>query len=77
MTHVRTTLAAARLRTRALVARCSAWWHGLEPPERIWYRAVALLAVGLAGYDWRLALTVPGTLYALVFFGFSLRRGSD
>ena len=52
------------------------WWHDLEAPERVLYRAVACLGVGF-GLAWLpLAFIVPGVLFALVFFGFSLRRAA-
>lgn len=50
------------------------WWSGLDPAERVLYRAVVLLAAGSAFVWPPLALIVPGLLFALVFFGFTLRR---
>lgn len=50
------------------------WWTGLEPPERVLYRAVVLLGVGFAMIVLPLGLIVAGLLFAAVFFGFSLRR---
>ena len=52
------------------------WWSGLESAERVFYRAAAALAVGWALVWPPMILIVPGTLWALVFFGFSLRRSS-
>lgn len=51
------------------------WWTNLEPSERILYRAVVLLGVGCGLIYPPLAFIVPGVLFGLVFFGFSLRRG--
>lgn len=50
------------------------WWNGLDAAERVLYRAVALLGAGCGAVWAPLALIVPGVLFALVFFGFSLRR---
>jgi len=50
------------------------WWSGLEPAERVLYRAVVLLGAGFALVWPPLGLIVPGLLFAAVFFGFSLRR---
>lgn len=50
------------------------WWAALDPPERVFYRAVVALGAGF-GLAWPpLVLIVPGLLWALVFFGFSLRK---
>lgn len=51
-----------------------AWWTGLDPAERVLYRALTLLAAGFALWVPPLALIVPGLVLTLVFFGFSLRR---
>jgi hypothetical protein len=50
------------------------WWTGLEPAERVLYRAIAFLGPGTALVWPPLGLIVPGLLFALVFFGFSFRR---
>jgi hypothetical protein len=51
-----------------------AWWRGLDPQERVLYRAMVLLAAGGIVTWPPLAFFLPGTLLVLVFFGFSLRR---
>lgn len=57
-------------------ARPVRWWAALDPLERVFYRAVVALAIGF-GVVWPpLAFIVPGLLWALVFFGFSLRKGT-
>ena len=61
---------------RFQLGRPSRWWAALDPPERVFYRAAVALAIGF-GLVWLpLALIVPGLLWALVFFGFSLRKGT-
>jgi hypothetical protein len=56
-------------------ARAWSWWSGLEPVERVLYRAVILLGIGFLLTPWpQLGLIVPGVLLALVFFGFSFTR---
>lgn len=56
--------------------RVVGWWKGLEPAERVLYRAVALLALGGIVTWPPLMFFIPGAVFALVFFGFSLRRPS-
>jgi len=63
-------------RASAKARRPLAWWSGLEPAERVLYRAAALSAIGFGMVALPLAFIVPGILFALVFFGFSLRRGA-
>ncbi len=50
------------------------WWVALTPAERVLYRSAALLSVGFGMVALPLALIVPGALFALVFFGFGVRR---
>jgi hypothetical protein len=68
-----------RSRRERAVARAHAlraWWNALEPLERTFYRAVVLLAIG-CGLAWPpLAFIVPGSLWALVFFGITFRKGN-
>lgn len=54
--------------------RLLGWWNGLEPAERVLYRALVLLSVGCGMVAAPLALIVPGAVLAAVFFGFSFRR---
>jgi len=61
-------------RVKAVLGRAVGWWKGLEPAERILYRATALLAAGGLVTWPPLAFWVPGLMFALVFFGFNLRR---
>jgi len=56
------------------ITRSWAWWHGLEPAERILYRAVVLAAIGFGMVAVPLAFIVPAILFALTFFGFGPRR---
>lgn len=51
-----------------------AWWKGLDPAERIHYRAATLLGIGFAMIALPLAFIVVGMLYVLILFGFSFRR---
>lgn len=70
-------MAITRRIARALSApfrAASGWWVGLEPPERVLYRALVLLGPGCALIYPPAGLVVPGVVLALVFFGFSLRR---
>ena len=60
----------------ATVRRPAAWWSGLQPAERVLYRAVGLSAVGFGMVALPLAFIVPAVLFALVFFGFSFRRSA-
>jgi hypothetical protein len=39
-----------------------AWWDGLSPYERVLYRGLAALAIGLAPVYWPLAFIVPGVV---------------
>jgi sugar phosphate permease len=71
-----TALRRAAMRIALTMETIGLWWGALEPGERVLYRAMALLAVGAGGFDWRLAFLVPGALFALVFFGFSLAARS-
>jgi len=61
---------------RALAAgrRPWLWWSGLQPAERVLYRAVGLSAIGFGMVAVPLAFIVPAVLFALVFFGFGFRR---
>jgi hypothetical protein len=64
-------------RIRIAAARLVRWWNALQAVERILYRALGLLAIGFALTPLpALAFIVPGAILTLVFFGFSLRRGS-
>jgi hypothetical protein len=60
----------------AAARRPATWWSGLQPAERVLYRAVGLSAVGFGMVALPLAFIVPAVLFALVFFGFSFRRSS-
>jgi hypothetical protein len=61
---------------RRQLGRPARWWTGLEPPERVFYRAAVTLGIGW-GLVWPpMVLIIPGTLWALVFFGFSMRRST-
>jgi hypothetical protein len=60
----------------ATARRPAAWWSGLQPAERVLYRAVGLSAVGFGMVALPLAFIVPAVLFALVFFGFSFRRSA-
>lgn len=58
---------------RRLGRRLVAWWTGLDPRERVLYRAVVLLSIG-GLLSWPpLAFFIPGVLFTLVFFD-SFRR---
>lgn len=61
-------------RLRALRTAITTWWRGLDPSERVLYRAMGLLAVGGGLIAPALAFLIPGALLALVFFGFTFRR---
>lgn len=50
-----------------------AWWGQLDPPERVLYRGLAGIGLGLAAIYWPLALIVPGiVLTALAVFNVAL-----
>jgi hypothetical protein len=61
-------------RVRRALTSVVVWWSGLEPPERVLYRAVALSAIGFGMVALPLAFIAPAILFSLVFFGFSFRR---
>lgn len=66
-----------RLRaTAALPRRLWTWWSALAATERVLYRSLILLAAGFALVYPPLGLIVPGSLLALVFFGFRFGRGA-
>lgn len=50
------------------------WWAALTPPERVLYRAVALLAIGFALVWVPLGFIAPGLIFAVVFFLSAIRR---
>lgn len=74
----RTRVGVARRRLRSaitLLPRSAwSWWTGLDPTERVLYRAVVLLGSGCGLVYIPLGLIVPGLLFALTFFAVSLRR---
>lgn len=56
------------------------WWETLDPIEKVLYRGLAALAVGLAAVAWPLALIVPGTVLtglAVTSYAATLRRVND
>lgn len=74
MSTVRLRIALARRWVSDRAAVVALWWGNLTAAERVLYRAMALLAVGTGGFDWRFGFIVPGVIFALVFFGFRLGR---
>lgn len=63
-------------RIGSVLRRPFGWWAALTPQERVFYRAAVFLAAGF-GLLWPPAvLIVPGAMWALVFFGFSFRKGT-
>jgi len=75
VTPTRASLVVGLRRAMATVRRPASWWSGLQPAERVLYRATALSAIGFGMVALPLAFIVPAVLFALVFFGFSFRRG--
>lgn len=55
------------------------WWDGLDAYERVLYRGLAGVSVGLAAIWWPLAFIVPGvvvTFLAVMAFIVSIWRGN-
>jgi hypothetical protein len=61
-------------RTTRQLLRPVRWWAALTPPERVLYRAVALLAIGFALIWLPLGFIAPGLIFAVVFFLSAIRR---
>ncbi len=74
MTRLRRALRRVARAVLAPPRAVAGWWSSLDPPERVMYRGLVLVAAGLAAVWPPAAAIVPGAVLVAVSLGFTLRR---